>query len=524
MPVGFADNVGIGTSSSGGIGGSLSPKRAVKTIKDILASDQFRDGVRLFAIGAAVSASKVVFDAILTTFKRLFIGEATFRGRDEAFRWMLLLMISQPSFRKSPRAVEISSRPTLLVDLGADYRGEINEDEAKATWASVSGKESDDLEDRSSSYSLKQKTDEEENDGSLGVHFFPATGESVSFRFEGVRFWASRERQLVGDESWDETIKLSYLSRSTTPLRKLVKHAQEQYKQRSRGRVTIHRLDKYGNWYEAAGIAKRSVESVHLPTNVKERLLGDAKYFLSPQTRQWYGDRGIPYRRGYILYGQPGSGKSSLVHVLASETDKPIYTLNLAAGSLDDETFLERMGQVPSGALVLMEDVDAAFIDRTASEDAKASHAKAKRGGGVSFSTLLNALDGVGAVEGRLLCMTTNHVDKLDPALIRPGRIDLRFEFRNASQEQAKELFLRWYLPRSSSTPSSLIEKDAHPEPVRADEIRAFANEFARQILPHTVSVAAIQGFLLSCGTDHQKAAQEIGTWQREQLGDNVGS
>ncbi|PWN35782.1 P-loop containing nucleoside triphosphate hydrolase protein, partial [Meira miltonrushii] len=305
-----------------------------------------------------------------------------------------------------------------------------------------------------------------------------------------------------------ETIKLSYLSLSSNPLRSIIKHARGLFKQSTRGRVSILRVDRYGNWHESGGIVKRSVDSVHLPSNIKERLLEDAKNFLSPETRRWYEDRGIPYRRGYLLHGVPGSGKSSLCHVLASETDRPIYILNLSAASMDDEEFNERMGEIPGGALVLIEDVDAAFVDREASIE---SQTKGKRGGGISFSTLLNAIDGIGAIQGRVLCLTTNHIDKLDPALIRPGRIDLRFEFKNANQEQAKELFLRWYMPRHTQSNEEVDEKDQESKVVQA-----LADQFAGKIKAHSLSVAAIQGFLLSCGKDYQKAVKDIDGWMEE--------
>lgn len=515
MPFGFADSMGVGTqshnrSSHWFAGGPLSPGRAIETIKELLSSPQFQDGVRLFAIGAAVSASKLIFDSIFTALKRIFIGQATFRGRDEAFRWMMLLMMSQPSFRQSPRAVEVSARPTLLVDYEANIHGELNEDEIREAWASVQERDSDDIEKGQ----LEERQDEHPSMRGLGVHFYPATEEMVSFTFEGVRFWASRQRELVGDESWDETIKLYYLSLSSNPLRRVIKHARNLFKQSTRGRISILRVDRYGHWHESGGIAKRSVDSVHLPFGIKERILEDAKNFLSPETRRFFEERGIPYRRGYLLYGVPGSGKSSLCHVLASETDRPIYVLNLSASSMDDETFNERMSEIPGGALVLIEDVDAAFVDREANPE---NQKKGKKGTGISFSTLLNALDGIGAVEGRLLCLTTNHIEKLDPALIRPGRIDLRFEFKNANQEQAKELFLRWYLPRGDSIIEIDKEKIQIPHQQECSTVQRLAQSFSKKVASHTISVAALQGFLLSCGKDFQKAENEIDDWLKEQ-------
>ena len=88
-----------------------------------------------------------------------------------------------------------------------------------------------------------------------------------------------------------------------------------------------------------------------------------------------------------------------------------------------------------------MEDVDAAL-------GRSASHGGARVSNGandscLTFSGLLNALDGVAAQEGKLVFMTTNHLESLDAALIRPGRVDVRCEFSLCSSEQAKHLFVQ---------------------------------------------------------------------------------
>ena len=81
-----------------------------------------------------------------------------------------------------------------------------------------------------------------------------------------------------------------------------------------------------------------------------------------------------------------------------------------------------------------MEDIDCAFVQR-----------KKKENSGITFSGLLNAIDGVGASEGRIVFMTTNHIEKLDPALIRPGRIDVKMYLGNATSAQCKKLFMKFF-------------------------------------------------------------------------------
>ena len=115
-----------------------------------------------------------------------------------------------------------------------------------------------------------------------------------------------------------------------------------------------------------------------------------------------------------------GCGKTSFVQVLASDLKLDICILNLAHKELTDNSLASHLRDAPENSLVLLEDVDAIFTNRS---DPGSTNGKSE---GVSFSGLLNALDGVAAQEGRIFFMTTNHIEKLDPALIRPGRCDVK--------------------------------------------------------------------------------------------------
>ncbi|KAL8680548.1 MAG: hypothetical protein Q9224_006931, partial [Gallowayella concinna] len=182
---------------------------------------------------------------------------------------------------------------------------------------------------------------------------------------------------------------------------------------------------------------KRPLESVILDQGVKERILGDLKDFL--HSERWYYDRGIPYRRGYLLHGPPGSGKSSLIQALAGELDYNIAIVNLSERGLTDDRLNLLLTIIPKRTLVLLEDVDAAFSGRTQSGE------DGYRGANVTFSGLLNALDGVASAEERVLFLTTNHVERLDGALVRPGRVDMSVRLGEATRYQAGQLWDRFY-------------------------------------------------------------------------------
>lgn len=180
-------------------------------------------------------------------------------------------------------------------------------------------------------------------------------------------------------------------------------------------------------WRLSSRNAIRDISTLDLPTvpeDQKQRIVNDVLDFYA--SKEWYLQRGVPYRRGILLEGPPGTGKTSLVLAIAGMLRRPLCVLNL--GSLkNDEDLINAVTRILPGAILLIEDIDAStasnprFTNRVKVEG---EHDEEKSG--LTLSGLLNAIDGAFAREGRLLFMTTNHPDKVDPALIRKGRADLR--------------------------------------------------------------------------------------------------
>jgi chaperone BCS1 len=201
-----------------------------------------------------------------------------------------------------------------------------------------------------------------------------------------------------------------------------------------------------GYWELSCRKRPRPMSSVILPREQADRLIADAQWFF--EAGDWYAERGIPYRRGFLFSGPPGTGKSSVVLALASHLDKPVYALNLASVS-QDSVLMEAFAEVPQDAILLVEDIDAIRIAkcRTGGQDKKDG---SQGGGFTTLSGLLNAIDGVAAPEGRLLVMTSNHPEHLDPALIRPGRIDLQEWFNLLGPDEIRRMFLRFHPGREA--------------------------------------------------------------------------
>jgi chaperone BCS1 len=260
-----------------------------------------------------------------------------------------------------------------------------------------------------------------------------------------------------------ETITLTTLYRDRHLFTELLTEAHGRAQKQNEGRTVIY--TSFGPEWRPFGQPrrKRPLESVILAEGVKERLMNDLKDFLDSSA--WYNDRGIPYRRGYLLYGPPGSGKSSLIQALAGDLDYNICMINLSEKTLTDDRLNHLLNHVPDRSILLLEDVDSAFNERKQSDEQGYTS-------GVTFSGLLNALDGVASAEERIIFMTTNHPEKLDPALIRPGRVDYKDIIDNATEEQARAMFLRFYKGATEECDEFIRELLALQSPVSTAQLQ----------------------------------------------------
>ena len=198
-------------------------------------------------------------------------------------------------------------------------------------------------------------------------------------------------------------------------------------------------------WIDAGRRPSRPISSVILKRSDATDALLDARAFL--RLERWYAERGIPYRRGYLLHGPPGGGKTSLVRAIAGELRLPVYQASLGGRGLDDEAFHRLLRACARRAVVLLEDVDAASGAAVGARSGGGGGGGEEDGGGggLTLPGLLSALDGVGAADGRLLFMTCRDASALEPALVRPGRIDVRIEFGPPDRAQAAALLRHFY-------------------------------------------------------------------------------
>ncbi|RDA87599.1 hypothetical protein CP532_3941 [Ophiocordyceps camponoti-leonardi (nom. inval.)] len=425
--------------------------------------------------------------------------------------------------------------------------------------------------------------------------YVPALG-STGFWHAGTYFRLNRKKENLFDNSMFspmksvEEIRISCSGRSIEPIKRLLADAKAFYYQDTYRKTTIYRPKPKGQrqegsmWQQVARRPVRPMSTVVLDAAQKHAVMNDVNEYLHPATPRWYASRGIPLRRGYLFHGPPGTGKTSFSFALAGVFGIDIYVISLQDVNVTEEDLATLFTRLPRRCIVLLEDIDTAGLRRDvtdvvangvpkgkkqngsktkerkqtkdeseasssstdseseertrrrkrrdAKKDGKSKSSSTSTAEGISLSGLLNAIDGVASHEGRVLIMTTNTPESLDPALVRPGRVDVQVAFTNASGVQAAELFRRMYELSSSRRMSDTKGKtdattkgndndddnnddddDGKLDVSGEKELEAVAAEFGRRMPDGQISPAEIQGFLLKRKKSPRKALEDAKEW-----------
>ncbi|GIK04416.1 hypothetical protein Aspvir_008499 [Aspergillus viridinutans] len=362
------------------------------------------------------------------------------------------------------------------------------------------------------------------------IRFTPSQRKLHFFQYQRCILAVYRDPEEYHNNVWftnAEVIRVYSFFWSKKVLLSLLQEVQQVSIDRKKERITIHRgfiRKGTSSWVPTTSKVPRPLATLVLPRQIKEQFLEDIETFLSSQNKDWYQSRGIPYRRGYLLYGPPGTGKSSMCFAIAGRLWLDIYTISLNSRKLDEDGLASLFQGLPKRCIVLLEDVDTAGLREAgnlsqapanADGPEKSFEDKEPDGGGISLSALLNVLDGVGAHEGRILIMTTNHLEKLDAALTRPGRVDKMYYLGFADTPSIKQLFSVFYAATidEGSTCDPSNETGNGPANQSARENHILSEKFAHIVSSGQFTAAEVINYLMDFKDDPEAAVEKANDW-----------
>ncbi|VUC35954.1 unnamed protein product [Clonostachys rosea] len=340
---------------------------------------------------------------------------------------------------------------------------------------------------------------------------------SFTFWYRGHRICYSSSVERSRSRWMQEQVTLTCLGWSTDILRQLFDECRQEYLDNVKGKTIIFE-NREDCWHRVDEKAIRPLSTIILNQGAKKLLLDDIEGFISVETQRWYTRRALPYRRGYLLYGPPGTGKSSLSLSIAGQFDLDIYVISVPDAS--DSDLKELFQDLPSRCIVLLEDIDAVGLSKVSDPDSELeSDSDSGSGSGrVTLSGLLNVLDGVTSQDGRIVIMTTNHREKLDPALIRPGRIDRQVLLPLADAEVIHSVFM-FLFGSTEDVDGEKAKSEETTEEVKKDAItRSKAQKFASIVPASTFSQAEIISYLMLHKHDPDSALAQCQSWVDEKL------
>ncbi|KAL4933078.1 BCS1 N terminal-domain-containing protein [Aspergillus undulatus] len=321
-----------------------------------------------------------------------------------------------------------------------------------------------------------------------GTRFFCSKGTWIYFSHTtNSSESTSRSPQVEGNPK----LTLQCLSLSLSPLKSFLDEVRAYARKVSVSKITVYRTSPNTRdvvrWKSVASRPSRDISTIFLD-------------------KQWYANHGIPYRRGYLFSGPPGTGKTSLASTIAGVFGQDIYVLSLQYPTMTEPQFIRLFSEVPTRCMVPLEDVDAARLNRSdmvaasgkvSSKLAQSTPASASAStSAISLSALLNAID--------------------DRALIRPGRVDLHIRFGLPSREELRYLFLSIYNDTNPRNQLGTGQEKQEKLQVESETLNELAWRFSRDLPEGRFSAAEVQGFLLRYKRQPEGACGNVTSWVEE--------
>ncbi|KAJ7921731.1 P-loop containing nucleoside triphosphate hydrolase protein [Mycena leptocephala] len=490
----------------GDVASSVGLSSSLGTVLGLLSNSYVDSSLKLLVLGSVVETGRRLFMWLIERFGIQYCTTIRFTQGDPAYEWIVLFLTQENVWRRSREFAVTASN-------------------SQRKWAV-----------RATSDATRK----------ANAEYVPMYRQPQLFRWRG--YWVEIKRTGNGPNggghpvpyallpyalpghyvgNGGSSISITVYTLDMNVLSDLVEEARLRYLEVNRPNVVIYltgspQFAPHQTWSTVKHKIRRPLNSLILPEGVVDSLVEDAQEFLG--TENWYNEAGIPHRRGYLLYGPPGTGKTSTIYALAGALNLEIYSLSLASNFVDDSYLQRAASAIPKHALFLIEDIDCAFPSRDEDEEEDEPNLMTMMGGGgparqvppghrsVTLSGLLNVIDGIGSEEGKLFFATTNHIDRLDAALLRPGRIDHKVQYGLATAPQALALFMRFF-PVARFPDDVPVSGSSAPGDEKRVTVRELADAFAAGVPPGEFSTAEIQGYLQGYKRHPADAARGVGAW-----------
>jgi SpoVK/Ycf46/Vps4 family AAA+-type ATPase len=301
-------------------------------------------------------------------------------------------------------------------------------------------------------YDRDDADDDTDDDGSIyfilgnGNHSLKFNNTDLDISISDVIDKTNNNSIIKTSDMYSEVIKEIIIKTSNFKIiDDLIKESTEYFKEfiKTLENSKTNKIKKYiyeadGYWDYMNKTNKRYIDSLFLKKNEKENLLEYLTNFFNETTKVDYDKFNIPYKSNILLYGKPGTGKTSTILTIASMLNTHIGVIPISR-EITDSKLVHAFNNVKKKdfKIIVMEDIDCLFIDRKSHDTEKNS---------ITLSGLLNCLDGLCRNEGIIVFLTTNRIDALDDALIRSSRIDYRIEYDFVDEYQTFECY-KFYFP-----------------------------------------------------------------------------
>jgi len=240
-----------------------------------------------------------------------------------------------------------------------------------------------------------------------------------------------------------DEIRITILGRSHNFFNKLHKSIDKFIEDKEINKIPVFKSNE-SHWYSVNSQRNRNFNTIHLSYGIKEKIINHITEFKNNE--KWYLDNGVPYQTGILLYGIPGSGKTSLIKSIATKFNMKICIL----GSL---LHINRViTSLPENSILLIEDIDSNSITYKRDRNNPSNEIKEEIKNTdkivsqfMNLGDILNAIDGIVVNHGRILIATTNYKENLDPAIIRNGRFDLKIELGYVDKYILNGFFKQYY-------------------------------------------------------------------------------